>query len=494
MYQVNIYQGPDDEEGVPIHLPNPTPIKVTSGVVKQGMNTIDTFTFGVNLKSPAWGIIRPLHTLIKVIDTKNNRVEFSGRILKPKGSMSEQGSFAKEFVSESLLGYLLDSVQRHMEFRGTITEYLLALLEVHNRQVESHKRFKLGEVTVVDTNDYIYRYASYGKTFKTIQEDLLDSLGGYLIVREEEDGLYLDYLAEPGIVREMPIEIAQNMQSMTYEIDPSKVVTRLIPLGATIDSEDENATDASQARITIEEVNGGVDYLEDLELQEEFGIVEDTVIWDDVTNASRLMTNGKEWLANQRAVTASFAVSALNLSLINQNFEEINRYDYYCLRNPVLNIEEFLQVVGKTLDILNPHLSNVEIGDKTKTLSEYQNMLRKEQRGIEFLQSTVSRLSARVATATQTIAEAQNTILAMQQTLEGADLDNLDQFKQEISNQLNSLFDNITEIGGVVIELRIEFDEHMLTFNEYKETQAQEIQKINERLDRLEGGGEESIG
>src|SRR5699024_767787 len=135
-----------------------------------------------------------------------------------------------------------------------------------NRQVEAHKRFKLGEVTVSNPTDNVYRYLGYENSFETIKDKLVDRLGGYIRARHESDGLYLDYLEEVGeYVKSTPIRLAHNMQNVDYEVDPTEVVTRLVPLGKSIETEDEGAADASQARLTIEDVNNGVDYLDDVD-------------------------------------------------------------------------------------------------------------------------------------------------------------------------------------------------------------------------------------
>src|SRR5690606_156070 len=138
-------------------------------------------------------------------------------------------------------------------------DFLQVIIDNHNQQVEPHKRFKLGEVTVTDNNDSLYRYLGYENTYATIKDKLIDRLGGYLVLREEENGMYLDYLESIGEYKDTPIQLKTNLKDMQREIDPLGVITRVIPLGARIESDDPDATDASQARLTIEEVNNGID-------------------------------------------------------------------------------------------------------------------------------------------------------------------------------------------------------------------------------------------
>ncbi len=49
MYQVKIFDGPDDNSGIAIHSANINGEKLTSGTIKTGINKIDSFDFGVNM-------------------------------------------------------------------------------------------------------------------------------------------------------------------------------------------------------------------------------------------------------------------------------------------------------------------------------------------------------------------------------------------------------------------------------------------------------------
>lgn len=398
MYLVKIFDGIEDKDGLVIHSPYINETKLSSGVVNQVLNAVDNFTFSINLNNPGWNKINPMRTLVQVIDLHQNRSIFRGRVLKPQGKMYNDGHFNRTFESESILAYLRDSIQRHAEIRDTtVREFFELIIDNHNRQVEPHKRFKVGNVTVTNTTDNVYRYLGYEDTFETIKDKLIDRLGGYLVLREEEDGNYLDYLEDIGEdIDTTPIRLAHNLQNMSYEINPTDVITRLVPLGARIESEDEEAIDISQARLTIAEVNNGIDYLDDLELQKEFSIIEKTIIWDDVTTPQRLLTNAQNFLRNQKAALTSYSVSATNLKLIDLDIDTFEIGNRHPLINPILGVNERVQVIEKQTDILNPQKSMLIIGDKHRTLSQYQNDLRRSQQSVVDLRETVERQNLRI--------------------------------------------------------------------------------------------------
>lgn len=496
MYLVKIYDGPGDNKGVTIHSPYVSGAKLSSGEVTLKLSGINEFTFSFNSKNPGYRKIEPYRSLIKVIDTKRKKTLFDGRVIKPRYSMSQNGMFTDSYFCESKLAYLHDSSQRYAKVRDTtIRDFFVMMIDRHNKTVEPHKRFKAGNVTVANNTDNVYRYLGYEKTYPTIKDKLIDRLGGFLVLREENDEVYIDYLESVGSVVEEPkISIRKNLKSISRDVDPTSVITRLVPLGKTLDDEEGDGSAVSQPRLTIESVNNGIDYLDDLALQREFGIIEGEVTWEDVTLPSNLLIKGREFFENQRALLETLEIDAIDLSLLGLEINSFNIGYWYYIDNPYIAPYEPWQIIEKTIDITTPQNSKLTLGDKRQTLTQYQANFNKSKNNVVELQRVVSRVSTRVSTTMQNVADTQNTITTIQETLDKAGIENIEEFKQETSNQLNSLFDNITEIGREVIEFRAEFDRHVIDFDRYKEVQAQEIQTINERLDRLEKGGEEPIG
>src|SRR5690606_14578890 len=280
---------------------------LSDGTIKQAINKIDTFSFTILPNNPGYELIRPLRTLIKVLNTKTGKIEFEGRVLFPKESMDSDGLFGKSFVCESELGYLNDSCQRHGEYHDiSVREFLEIIIENHNKDVAGDpidKTFVVGEVTVSTSTGRIYRYLEYEPTFDTIKDKLLDRLGGELRIRKKDGVRYLDYVESFGEVKNTEIRLAKNLISIEKEVDATEVITRLVPLGTQIESEDAGATDASPARLTIEEVNDRKDYLVDEETEKAIGtIIVRSHVWDDITLPENLKARGEEYLReNNRA-------------------------------------------------------------------------------------------------------------------------------------------------------------------------------------------------
>ena len=361
MYDVKIIND-NIETFINVTSINPNAPRVT-GSIKLGINTIDSFTFEIFPNNPGYSRINPLKTRVEVENSRTGRIEFSGRVLIAKPSLSPSGELKMSVICESELGYLMDSSVIYAEYHDlSVKEYLTKLIDNHNSQVDGEKRFEVGEVTV-ESN--LYRYWGYEKTFDTLKGDLLDKLGGELRVRKENGIRYLDYLTEIGEHKETTIQIAKNLLTIEQERDPSEVISRLIPLGAKL-------SDDTDERLTIAELNEGVFYLDDEEAIEAFGIICATHTWDDVTLAANLLRKAKEFQKENNRIKKSHRIEAIDLSLIGLDLDSFDVGNYYPVINPLMNIDEELRVISKTIVIESPQNSSLEIGDKSEDIKDHQ--------------------------------------------------------------------------------------------------------------------------
>src|SRR5690625_776120 len=387
MYKVSIFN--DGIETV-IHSPYVNGAKLEIGTIKKEINKIDSFNIGFYMNNPAYGKLKPFKTLVKALNTKTNKYEFEGRVLAPDETMDDTGLYDAAYECEGELGYLHDSQQRHLEYRGTPENLLQTILNYHNQQVEDYKKFEPGIIEVTTSTDNIYIYLSAEKTtYEEIDDKILGRVGGELRIRKENGKRYLDVLERVGEDKQMEIRISKNLKSISQSVDPTEIITRLTPLGERIESEDEDATDASQARLTIEDVNNGIPYIDRQDLIDEFGIIGGSITWDDITLPSRLLSTALTWINNQKVTLYQYEISALDLFLIGLDIDNFDVGNSHPVINPIMNIDERLRIIGKTTDINSPQDASLKFGDKFKTLDEYQVDALKAERKVIDLESTL---------------------------------------------------------------------------------------------------------
>lgn len=376
MYLVTIVN--NNIETVINHVSTNNKANRISGTIKQGINCINSFTFTIYPNNEGYNLINPLSTQVKVLNTKTNKYEFIGRVLSPTHSMSSSGLVSKSYICESELAYLLDTYQSYEEVHNiTVRGYLERLIRVHNANTDSNKQFTVGNVNVIDNNDSLYRYVAYDTTKKNIDDDLIDKLGGELQIRYENDIRYLDYLKEIGKVCTTEIRLAKNLQDIEQNIDVSGYCNRLVVLGSKLKTTDDEGNEVDlEERLTIESVNNGVRYIDDEESINKFGVIQSQVIFDDVTDAKNLFSKGKKYLLSQR-ILISNKVTALDLSLIDIDIDSFEVGNYYPLIHEILNINDTVRIVEKSISIDSPHTSTITLGDLEKDIKKYNIQAKK---------------------------------------------------------------------------------------------------------------------
>ena len=386
--------------------------KLKSGNVVQGINTIDSFSFTILPSNKGFNSIFDFTTLVEVYNQNKKRYEFQGRVLCSNPDMAENGLISKTVTCESFFGFLCDSQQPYVEEKNwTVTGFLTHVITEHNRQVETYKHFKIGDITVTDPNDNLYMGIQRENTWKTIQEKLIGKLGGEIRFRVVDDEIYIDYLDKIGVTRATTIELSKNMKSITKEVNPAEYITRLIPLGCKLSKEetsvDEEGNTTTQTveteeRLDISKVNGGKNYIDFTAGIEAYGIHVGYVIYDDVTDEMNLLNKGRKWFEDNSRVQVKYSVKALDLSLIGLDIDDFEVHNYHPIINPLLGINDTARVIKKTIDVCEEVQSSFEIGDNFKTLTEVQLEQKKEfenlSNAVQKLQSTSNNIKHYVST------------------------------------------------------------------------------------------------
>lgn len=336
------------------------------------VNKTGSFTFTIYPSHPYYKMLKKLKSIITVY--QKNEIIFRGRILNDeKGFYNE-----KQVTCEGELAFLLDSTQRPYKFQGDISELFTKFIDSHNAQVEEEKRFKVGKITVKDPNGYINRSdTQYLSTYDSVFKKLIDTHGGYLNIRHEADGNYIDYLDDFTKLNSQDIELCKNILDLKEITKGEDIATVIIPLGARIKEdagegqiETFEGAAVEEKRLTIESVNGGKDYIFDTEAVEQFGWIEKVVAWDDVTLPENLLRKAQETLANAFSFTKSLNVTAVDLSGTNNKISSFRVGTYNNVKSPLHDIEELLLVTKLSINLANPKSDKMTLGETFKSFTD----------------------------------------------------------------------------------------------------------------------------
>ena len=327
------------------------------------VNKVGSLSFSIYPNHPYFDRINKLSSVITVL--KNNNTIFKGRVIS-----EEQGLYnSKKFECEGILSYLNDSIVRPYSFTGTPEEYFANLINNHNNQVTEVQKLKVGEITVTDPNDYITRSSiNYASTWDILNEDLINKLGGYLKVRYESDGTYIDYLSDFNDTSTQIIEFGENLIDVLVKNDALDVYTAVIPLGAEIQNDD-----GTSEKLTIKSVNNDLDYIVNQDAFNKYGLifapVENTT-WDDVTIASNLLTKATNYLNNQAVMLkSSLELSAIDLNIVDSSIENFFIYEYVRFISSIHNINERYLLTKITIPISSPENMKITLGKEISSLT-----------------------------------------------------------------------------------------------------------------------------
>lgn len=354
--------------------------KILSGSIKQAQNAINELIFVITMQNDLYQKLIPFQSIVQVVNLYDEEVEFEGRVLSVSNKMTSTG-FVQEVVCEDFLSFLHDSTQHFQKLKNAGAEaYLREILNQHNAQVEDYKRIYLGSVTVKSLTDKPWRYLGYESTWDTIRERIVSNIGGYLTLRREKDGFYLDWTSSIGMSQESPIQLGRNIKSASREVSFDGIATQIMPIGAdeknsdgsTSSDKEEQGSDVTRKQIDISSVNGGKMWLEDAELVAKFGIIRKPVIWTEIDNAQVLKNRGLQYLRNQKIALAKWTVAAVERYLIDHRYVKFKIGNTHPILNAPLSGIERLQIIEKKIDILNPQSVDLVIGSKSQSLSAYQ--------------------------------------------------------------------------------------------------------------------------
>lgn len=218
-----------------------------------------------------------------------------------------------EWQAEGSLSYLTDSYVPKVKVEETIRALFTRYVNEHNSRVEDYKKFTVGQITIdnVDTEKVKVDNDGYRYTADAIQNDLIDSYGGYLRTRYENGVRYLDYLKDYGHKTTQTIEYKKNLIDFALEVNPEDVFTYLIPTG------DNN--------LKINDVNNGKDYIEVEGAKAKWGNKYLLKSFSGISDASTLLKEAKQYIKNHyEELPESLEITAIDLKLLGVNVESIH--------------------------------------------------------------------------------------------------------------------------------------------------------------------------
>ncbi len=427
--------------------------------VKLAVSKAGKMSFTVDAEHPYLSNLRRMSGLVELLD--GNLPIYRGRIT----SDTKDFYGAHKIETEGIMAMLNDSIIPPFNFpedfaedasykaaaaSGNVVEFFFRwILSQHNAQVTAEQQIKPGVVTVSDSNNYIARSSEeYATAMTTISDKLIKSaLGGYLLIRYEDDGNYLDYYAALPLTNTQSVEFAENLLDLSSETDGTNIYTAILPEGKdglTIEAlpDGDLTDDLVKSGLTIYSKSGMATY----------GRITRHIKWDDVTVAANLQTKAKAALAdNGLAMPETITVRAVDLGWQDavQHFR-IGRMTL--LASTPHGYRASYPLLELSPDILDPGNTQITMGAtrSTYTGTQIEEDRRRDEetnrREENIKEDTRQQLDQVIRSTSQQITDLQRNVdsiilSALERYVETGDFES---YKEEVSTKLSVLTDQLS--------------------------------------------------
>ena len=355
-------------DGYVLHDSNLEQFTLINPVLTVELNKSGEFTFQIANNHVYYDKIINKKSCIEIY--QDGEWLWSGRPIKVSTALK----LVKTVVCEGELSFLHDSNQRIAEYHDmSVKDYFTTLINKHNAMVDESKRFTVGNVTVTDSNDSLYRHSNYEDTFDTIQDKLIDRLGGYLLTRHVDGVTYIDYVQSYPYITNQVIEIGSNIIDLSLEESSADTISVLIPLGkklTEINEESPQQESTGEERLTIESVNNGLDYIVNDDAVSRIGMVFGTVIFDDVTDPYNLLAKGSKELTDRIYNTLVISLNIFDRSFIDKTMAAFRLGASVIANSPKHGLQHKQMMISKMqISLVDVSKSKIEIGVTKKSIT-----------------------------------------------------------------------------------------------------------------------------
>lgn len=325
--------------------------------VTAGLNKGGTASIVMPQHHPAYNSFVSYKTLVTIY--RDGLLLFRGRPLYPKDDFYNR----RTITCEGEKCFLRDGVMRGpYVYQDGPANIFTELIGLYNAQVDEFKRFVVGTITVTDPNNYIRLENEEAESFFDIIDKLVERCGGYVVFTTNDAGhRVINWYESLGYQSRQVIEFGENLLDFARSSSNADLATVIVPYGA----KDET----TGRRVTIEDVNNGMDFIQDYDAVALRGVIAKAVYWDDVTLPENLLAKAQQYLATSKLMVTSLELSAVDLSDMDKSIDTFQVGDMIQVRSLPHGVNEPFQLTERTYDLLNPANGKVTLGKDVVTLT-----------------------------------------------------------------------------------------------------------------------------
>ena len=306
---------------------------------------------------PAYNSFTSYKTVVTVY--RDGLLLFRGRAIYPSDDFFNR----RTITCEGERCFLRDGVLRGpYVYQDGPAAIFTDVITLYNAQVDEFKRFVVGTITVTDPNNYIRLESETTEQTADVIDKLVERCGGYVVFTTNDAGeRVINWYESLGYQSRQVIEFGENLLDFARTSDNPDLATVIIPYGA--------RNEETGARLTIESVNDGLDFIQDYDAVALRGVITRPVYWDDITVAANLLAKAQQYLAQSKMMITALELTAVDLSDIDKDIDTFQVGDTIQVRSLPHGVNEPFQLTERTYDLLNPANSKVILGKEVATLT-----------------------------------------------------------------------------------------------------------------------------
>lgn len=353
---------------------------VTDPDVKLVVNGVDSFSFAIYPQHPLYKEIACKVSRVKI--WRDSKLLFYGEVT----GYSQDMYGIRTYDCEGALAWLNDLHFAYSISGATPKDVLYWYIKMYNQKLrDKSKSFELGTVTVHKamtqdgTEGTIARSSGvYPSFWEEIQDKLLDSFGGILRVRyvgSDTCAGYIDWLAIPDGTCSQDVRYAKNLLNCDWTYDCTALATAVVPLGKRKDSSGDNEArltidkaDDDDATFMIQYMTGTDDLVKSGNMvysksrMEKYGLIQQAVTFDDITDAGTLAYQGAVWLRQNGKAASTIRAEAIDLADIDESVEHFTHGDYVRTKLPGDSAEILFPITAIEIPIAAPENAKLTVG------------------------------------------------------------------------------------------------------------------------------------
>lgn len=322
-----------------------------------GLNKGGAATIILPPEHPSYNDFTSYRSIVEIY--RDGVLRFRGRALYPTDDFLLQ----RTITCEGERCFLRDGIHRPYTYNDTPANIFTQVIGLYNAQVESFKHFVVGTIEGISTDALILE-SEEAETFSATVDKLVELCGGYIVFTTNTEGQrVINWYSNVSYDNQQMIEFGSNLLDFSRTTANSDLATVIIPYGA----KDES----TGARLTIESVNGGLDFIQDEDAVALRGVIAKAVYWDEIITPEALLTKAQQYLNTSKNLVASLELTAIDLSLLDKNIDSFRVGDMIKVRSKPHGIvdDELYQLTEQDIDFLHPQNDRVVLGKTISSLT-----------------------------------------------------------------------------------------------------------------------------